>query len=179
LPTTLFPKGYLGYLIICSGDRHFAEEVVFPFFLAVVVLPFIILTVIHIRRIQNTKNHNFQTKISNKPEVDNNSFVANEAVERNPTASTCTEENYTTRREVERFTLKEFSILHGKMQAVADSSSGVVEHYCIFTNENGIVTKVSYATGLLPLSAQEISEKKNNLCIIEYEDKTYLISVKY
>lgn len=81
---------------------------------------------------------------------------------------------------VEKYSLKEFSILYGKMRVVlaSNNSDNDLQTYCTFTNENGVTTKVFFSKSLGELSASEISNQKDNLCICKVNNTYELAYVR-
>lgn len=73
------------------------------------------------------------------------------------------------------FSLKDFANQHGKMQVktVANPTTNEVRSYCVFINEQGTETKVEYSESLGVLRPQEISERKEQLKVVQRIDGTF------
>lgn len=76
---------------------------------------------------------------------------------------------------VNRFPLLDFAQQHGKMQVktVANPTTNDVRSYCVFINEQGTETKVEFGESLGVLRPQEISERKEQLEVVQRLDGTF------
>ena len=172
--------GIMGYMLwvlgwICAvlitgmeGSVSDYEVALFLAFLSIIVLPIVVFTFIHFRKIRRAKQDK-STKVKedtahaeskeNKTDTDTSQHVVD-----------------VDNKEIERFSLHEFSLLYGKMQVrVVRLTDGSTESYCVFTND-GIETRVDFERSLGVLNATEISSQKSDLYIIEYPDKQYILS---
>lgn len=78
-----------------------------------------------------------------------------------------------------RLSLVEFSKQHGKMQVktVANPTINEVRSYCAFINDQGVETKVEFSESLGVLRPQEISERKNQLIIVQQSDESFQLEM--
>ena len=78
-----------------------------------------------------------------------------------------------------RVPLIDFAKAHGKMQVktVANPITNEVHSFCVFTNEQGIETKVEFGKSLGPLSPQEIADRKEQLVVLQKEDGSFDLCV--
>lgn len=72
-------------------------------------------------------------------------------------------------------TLMDFAKQYGKMQVktVANPTTNEVRSYCVFTNEQGIETKVEFGKALGALRPQEIAERKEQLVVVQKLDGSF------
>lgn len=68
--------------------------------------------------------------------------------------------------------LMDFAKLHGKMQVktMINPMTNEVHSYCVFINDQGHETRVMFSESLGVLSPQEISERKEQLIIVQQAD---------
>ena len=148
-------------------------------FIAIFVLPFVIFAAMHIARLQKAKKKTIDNIKKESMESDEKSIGAEDSkaedvmTEVQPVIEEL-EINYGV--EMERFTLKEFSLLYGKMQVkTVKLEDGELQSYCTFTNGE-IETRVEFDKKLGSLSAPEISSLKESLCIVEYENRNFVLT---
>ena len=172
----------LGWIcvVIITGIEGSSEDygvAMFFAFLAIVVLPFIVFAISHIVKLQKSKKKSVNSA-SNEP-IDTQKHLGpeepkEEVITETPLVTEEPEVNYG--KIIEKFTLKEFSLLYGKMQVKKVMlENGSLQSYCTFTNGE-VKTKVEFDRKLGPLSAMEISARKEELCIIEYENKKNVLT---
>lgn len=72
-------------------------------------------------------------------------------------------------------TLLDFAKQYGKMQVktVANPATNEVRSYCVFTNGQGIETKVEFGKALGALYPQEIAERKEKLVVVQKLDGSF------
>lgn len=77
-------------------------------------------------------------------------------------------------------TLMDFAKQYGKMQVktVADTTTNEVRSYCVFTNVQGIETKVEFGKALGALRPQEIAERKDQLEVVQKLDGSFELKGK-
>ena len=73
------------------------------------------------------------------------------------------------------FPLMDFVEQYGRMQVktVANPTTNEVRSYCVFINEQGLETKVEFGESLGVLRPQEISERKEQLIVVQQIDGTF------
>ena len=159
----------LGWIcvVIITGIEGGSEDygvAMFLAFLAILVLPFIVFAISHIVKLQKTKkvsvnsanNETIESQKQEKPEEPKEEVIAE-----NPPVIENKEVRY--EEAIEKFTLKEFSLLYGKMQVKKVMlENGTLQSYCTFTNGE-IETKVEFDRDLGSLSAMEISARTADL----------------
>ena len=71
--------------------------------------------------------------------------------------------------------LMDFALQHGKMQVktVVNTTTDEVFSFCVFTNEQGIETKVQFAKDMGTLRPQEIAELKEQLVVVQKLDGSF------
>lgn len=71
--------------------------------------------------------------------------------------------------------LMDFALQHGKMQVktVVNTTTDEVFSFCVFTNEQGIETKVQFANDMGTLRPQEIAERKEQLVVVQKLDGSF------
>lgn len=71
--------------------------------------------------------------------------------------------------------LMDFALQHGKMQVktVVNTTTDEVFSFCVFTNEQGIETKVQFAKDMGTLRPQEIAERKEQLVVVQKLDGSF------
>ncbi len=71
--------------------------------------------------------------------------------------------------------LTDFAKKFGKMQVktMANPTTNEVHSFCVFTNEQGTETKVEFGKSLGPLRPQEITERKEQLVVVQKLDEDY------
>ena len=164
--------GWICAVIIVGMEGTSSDygETMFMAFLAIFVLPFVIFTIIHLRKLHIKKKTSTPSQEVTKADTPISTPDTEQA--RNDTKASKLELG----KEVERFTLQEFALLYGKMQVKTyQLGDGSIKSYCTFTNK-GVETKVYFDDKLGTLSATEISARKSSLCVIEYEEKQYVLS---
>lgn len=133
--------------------RHFAEDYFFPFFLCTIVIPYIILGGRHIYKMTRKKDKN--TNSPNNEVYSVKSHIQAEKI-------------------ISSESLLSFAKNNGKMQVVSKTiADGYYEHYCLFTAEDGKVTRVDFTERTGRLSSKEISEMKQQLSVNKLADGTY------
>ena len=151
----------------CDSDFEYA---LLWAFISVFIIPFASFAFYHIKRIQKEKKALKEANCADNRELTKENMPSKTKPQSAP--------KNIAGKEVERFTLQEFSLLYGKMQVkVVKLGEGAIESYCAFTNE-GKETKVDFGSELGNLTAAEISARKLELCIVEYEGKHYVLSNK-
>lgn len=151
----------------CDSDFEYA---LLWAFISIFIIPFLLFAFYHIKNIHKANKTPIETKCAEARE----SAIEGKV---NHTKSLIVPK-ITIGREVDRFSLQEFSFLYGKMQVkVIKKEDNSIESYCTFTN-NGIETKVVFDEKLGSLSAAEVSARKTGLCVVEYEGKHYVLSNK-
>lgn len=76
--------------------------------------------------------------------------------------------------------LMDFAKTYGKMQVktVANPDTNEVHSFCVFTNEQGIETRVEFGESLGPLRSQEIAERKEQLKVLQKTDGSFELCAK-
>lgn len=174
----LWVLGWIGVLIGCADTSDFDDAVILAF-ISVLIIPFVFISIVHIVRLVKSKQHKVDvvTDTVTNLEKTGEQVVAKEKnlFEIQPPVYDF-EVNYG--KEVERFALKEFSLLYGKMQVkTVKLRDGTVQSYCTFAN-GGIETKVEFDKKIGVLSASEISARKEELCVLEYENRLFVLTEK-
>lgn len=177
--------GWICVLIGNAKDRHFAEDFLMPFFLCTILIPFVLLSGLHIYRMKNKGGIQQKLVINNgsnsidsqingispKPIVQNVSDATEPvAAEAAVLPQTVGQKVY-----ISSELLLTFARQKGKMQIVNKSldNSGSQEHYCMFTDSAGNTTRVDFNSQTRSLSAKDISEKKYQLCVNQLENGNY------
>ena len=70
---------------------------------------------------------------------------------------------------------EDFALQHGKMQVktVVNTTTDEVFSFCVFTNEQGVETKVQFAKDMGTLRPQEIAERKEQLVVVQKLDGSF------
>ena len=167
LKTQIILTSYFVYLLILiccwSYDALYGEE----FLLYGIVIPLILTLFLYFGRMWRTarKEEQQRKKPSQKTfvETEFSSIETRQYIEE--------EDGIPLKTEM----LLAFAKSHGKMQVVKqiDSVTGVAEHWCVFEPIDGIAIKVSFAKTLGVLTAEEISKRKDELCINQYKGDIY------
>ena len=153
--------GWICPIIVCCEDDNYAENVLLPAFIAVILFPFFSCAIFYIIKLIK-RNKRFSS--NSKANIE--------------TSKPILQAEPIKRKEMERFSLNEFALLYGKMQVkVATMEDGTKISYCTFTH-NGVETKVDFDNKLGLLTASEISARKLDLCIVEYEHKEFVLTEK-
>lgn len=168
---------WLCYLIANADRRHFAEEYVFPFFLYTIVIPFIVVGVWHIYKINSKKKINVE---SPRAEVSSSTQSHIQSNELSLKIEVATQEGQLpstmTPRVLFSTLLLNFARDNGKMQVVNKKiSDGKYDRYCQFTSEDGKVIRVDFSERIGFLNSKEISENKYQLTVNKLADGSYCL----
>jgi len=180
--------GWLCFLIANSDNRHFAEDNVMPFFLCTIVIPFMAVGGWHIYKITKGKNV-FTNSLENKEAYSIQSNLQAEKINSQDSISSVATkhehdegqlssaiETDISHQVFSSELLMSFARKNGKMQVVNKKlSDGDYDHYCQFTSEDGIITRVDFSDRTVVLSSKEISEKKYQLSVNKLADGTYYL----
>lgn len=180
--------GWLCILIAKLDTRHFAEDYVMPFFLCTIVIPFMAVGGWHIYNITKGKK-DFTISLENEEAYSIQSNLQAEKINsQDSISSVATKHDYNEgqlssaletdicHQVVSSELLMNFARKNGKMQIVNKKlSDGDYDHYCQFTSEDGIITRVDFSDRTDVLSSKEISEKKYQLAVNKLADGTYYL----
>lgn len=169
--------GWICYLIANADQRYFAEDYLMPFFICTILVPFICLSGYYIYKL-NKKKTAFQSidSIDNEKTILNESSKALDIPAEEPAPSGIESLTQNSRYSiVNSEMLLTFARQKGKMQIINKGSeeSSQTEHYCLFTDGNGIITRVNFDSQTEKLTSKEISEKKFQLCVNLLESGDY------
>ena len=174
--------GWICFLIANADERHFGENCLLPFFLFTVLFPFVGICSIYLYRLTKKKHRNESQQLQNTIEInkkpfDNTFNLVPEGIsvdnkmdtENNPISYnnvTCTE------------SLLSFHRKNGKMQIIEkiNESTMLKERYCLFAASNGDTKLVYFSEQTKNLTAQEISEKKYQLCIEHQSNGSFILN---
>ena len=176
--------GWLCVLIANSDARHFAEDYVMPFFLYTIVIPFMVVGGWHIYNIIKGKkdypnsletNEAYSIQLEKINSQDPISSVATKHKHNEEQLSLAIETDIC-HQVISSELLMNFARENGKMQIVNKKlSDGDYDHYCQFTSEDGVITRVDFSDRTYVLSSKEISEKKYQLSVNKLADGTYYL----
>lgn len=165
--------GWICYLIsgFSYDNDYYATDYVLPFFLFTIFLPVIGICLIYLYQLWMKKK---EKKNSIKSVTSSIIDIDREANNHTP-GDSATSDNTHRERTV---SLTQFSRNNGKMQIVdkkEEITGKLLERYCIFTSPDGAVTRVEFSESTRNLTANDISIKKNLLCI-DRHDNTYTLN---
>lgn len=143
-----------------ANEYHFGKNVLLPVLIAVIAVPLLVLFLwYYFAKLRKTEKKNaIEDQVSTKNVVTN------------PVQNL----------KMTSVTLMDFAKQYGKMQVktVADTTTNEVRSYCVFTNVQGIETKVEFGKALGALRPQEIAERKEQLEVVQKLDGSFELKGK-
>lgn len=176
--------GWICVLIANADDRNFTKNFLMPFFLCNILLPFVLLSVFYIYKMNHKNGEQKEPAISsgsNSIETLKDAVNPIEKISASSTPKDVIAESSVLPSTIDQKIyvgselLLTFARQKGKMQIVNKSSevSGSQVHYCLFTDSAGNTTRVDFNSQTESLSAKEISEKKYQLCVNQFKNGNY------
>lgn len=178
----LWVLGWLCYYFIRRADIKYTHEYYeckFIVFSATLVVPFLIFFIYYVVKIytskKRVKQHCVENVESSNPSI-SQALLKTKDIEKIDKNSLSFINDKMVNKEIKRYSLQEFAFIYGKMQVKVIKKRGREdEKYCTFTQQGNEV-RVNFDEEIGYMSAEEISARKLELCIVEYEGKYFVLS---